>query len=201
LGDVTTTMLWIGGQITALGIVLALLLASVANMLVPLFIASRQFAGRSFAPTVPASPSTVPAFERYLMFCLGLGLLVLVLAFKQWTHPLLFMGILFGLDILWLAGELVHKGKERNEKERKTIARALSRIDLSSIVLIVGILFAVGALEQARILAALAGWLDRIVGRDLIVMFGWYLRKISWLALLGYFAGAAVHIGQYHPLH
>ena len=85
MGDVTTTMLWIGGQVTALGIVLALFLASAVNMLVPVSIASRQLAGRSFVPVASESSSTVPASERYLMFFLGLGVLVLVPAFKQWN--------------------------------------------------------------------------------------------------------------------
>ena len=267
MGDVTTTMLWIGGQVSALGIVLALFLPSAVNMLVPLSIASRSLAGRSFTPTVWINSSTVPAFERYLMFCLGLGVLVLVPAFKQWAHLPPFMGILFGLGILWLAGDLVHRGKEPDENERKTVAHALGQIDLNAIIFFIGILLAVAALEHSKILAELADWLDRMVGRqDFIVIllgllgaivdnvplvaasmgmysvsqfpadsflwefiaycagtggsiliigsaagvaamgienirFGWYLRKISWLATLGYFAGAAVYIAQYHLLH
>src|SRR6476620_11051397 len=119
MGNVTT----IGGQVTAVGIVLALFLASAVNMLVPVSIASRQLAGRSFVAVASESSSTVPASERYLMFFLGLGVLVLVPAFKQWTHSPPFMGILFGLGILRLVGDLVQRGKEPDDRERKTFSQ------------------------------------------------------------------------------
>ena len=197
------------------------------------------------------------------MLALGLGVLVLVPAFKQATHLPPFMGILFGLGILWLAGEILHKGKPPEARDKLTLAHALNRIDLSSLLFFVGILFAVATLEHARILETLAGWLDRTVGRqDVIVLllgllsaivdnvpmvagamgmyplsqhptdsflwkfmaycagtggsiliigsaagvaamgiekiqFMWYLRRIAWLAMLGYFAGAAVYLVQF----
>lgn len=265
MGDVTTTMLWIGGQISALGIVSALFTASAVNLLVPLTIASRQFAGRSFSQGPESRVSPVPPFERNLMFLLGIGILVFVPAFKQWTHLPPFMGILFGLGVLWLAGELLHRS-EGAGRERKTVAHALSRIDHSSIVFFLGILFAVATLEHSKILADLADWLNRTIGRqDVIVIllgllsaivdnvplvaasmsmyslsqfptdsfiwefiaycagtggsiliigsaagvaamgiekikFGWYLRHVGWLALIGYFAGAAVYLAQHQWL-
>jgi Na+/H+ antiporter NhaD/arsenite permease-like protein len=263
MGDVTTTMLWIGGQISALGIVSALFMASAANLFVSLAVASQQFAGRSFSQKLEGSVSPVPPFERNLMFFLGIGILVLVPAFKQWTHLPPFMGILFGLGVLWLAGELLHRS-EGPSRERKTVAHALSRIDHSSIVFFLGILFAVATLEHSNILVGLADWLNRIVGRQEVIVlllgllsaivdnvplvaasmsmynlsefptdsfiwqfiaycagtggsiliigsaagvaamekikFGWYLRRVSWLALLGYFAGAGVYLAQHQWL-
>lgn len=265
MGDVTTTMLWIGGQVSAPGIVSALFLASAANLLVPLAIASHYFAGRSFSRKPENGVSPVPSFERSLMFFLGIGILVLVPAFKQLTHLPPFMGILLGLGVLWLTGELLHRSNGAG-RERRTVAQALSRIDHSSIVFFLGILFAVATLEHAGILAGLADWLNRAVGRqDVIVIllgllsaivdnvplvaasmsmyslsqfptdsfiwefiaycagtggsiliigsaagvaamglenirFGWYLKRVSWLALLGYFAGAAVYLAQHQLL-
>jgi Na+/H+ antiporter NhaD/arsenite permease-like protein len=265
MGDVTTTMLWIGGQVSALGIVSALFMASAVNLLVPLVIASHQFAGRSFSKKPENGVSLVPPFERNLMFFLGTGILVLVPAFKQWTHLPPFMGILFGLGALWLAGELLHRN-DGSGRERTTVAHALSRVDHSSIVFFLGILFAVATLEHSKILAGFADWLNQTVGRqDIIVLllgllsaivdnvplvaasmsmyslsqfptdsfiwefiaycagtggsiliigsaagvaamgiekikFGWYLWRISWLALLGYVAGAAVYLAQHHWL-
>jgi Na+/H+ antiporter NhaD/arsenite permease-like protein len=261
MGDVTTTMLWIGGQVSAIGIVLALLAPSVVNLLVPLALVSRQVRGRSFSAGRIATSTAVPPFKRNLMFGLGLGVLVLIPAFKQLTHLPPFMGVLFGLGILWLAGELLQRSDEPGV-ERKTVAHALNRIDHSSIVFFLGILFAVATLEHSKILADLAAWLDRVIGRqDVIVIllgllsaivdnvplvaasmsmysltqyptdsflwefiaycagtggsiliigsaagiaamgiekirFGWYLRHVSWLALLGYAAGAAVYLAQ-----
>ena len=268
MGDVTTTMLWIGGQVTALGIIDALFAASLVNLLVPLLVVTVGFRGKPFK-AAGGSPevSDVPAFERNLILVLGLGLLVAVPAFKQITHLPPFMGILFGLGILWLTGELLHKGKPEEARHKLTLAHALSRIDLSSLLFFVGILLAVATLEHAKILEALAGWLDRTVGRqDVIVLllgllsaivdnvplvaasmgmyplsqypsdsflwefmaycagtggsiliigsaagvaamgiekiqFIWYMRRVTWLALLGYFAGAAVYVIQFRLMH
>jgi len=105
------------------------------------------------------------------MFALGLGLLLAVPAFKQFTHLPPFMGILFGLGILWIAGEILHKGKDREARQKLTLTHALSRIDLSSLLFFVGILLAVATLEHAKILEAMAEWLDRALERqDLIVL-------------------------------
>lgn len=268
MGDVTTTMLWIGGQVTALGIIEALFPASVVNLLVPLLVATLGIRGKPFQAAEAASQaSDVPPFERNLMLVMGLGVLVAVPAFKQATHLPPFMGILFGLSILWLAGEILHKGKPPEARHKLTLAHALSRIDLSSLLFFVGILLAVATLEHAKVLEALAGWLDRTVGRqDVIVLllgmlsaivdnvplvaasigmyplsqyptdsflwefmaycagtggsiliigsaagvaamgiekiqFIWYMRRIAWLAILGYFAGAAVYVVQFRMMN
>ena len=113
--------------------------------------------------------SRTSVFERNLMFFLGLGILVLVPAFKAVTHLPPFMGILFGLGILWLVGELIHRDKEWEEKKPLTLVNALARIDMSSIVFFIGILLAVATLEHTHVLEMLARWLDaqcRTAGRD-----------------------------------
>ncbi len=270
IGDVTTTMLWIGGQITALAIVKSLFLASVVNLLVPLSIVSYQLRGKNIVSPeakLHANLSKSSNGERNLIFLVGLGVLILVPAFKTVTHLPPFMGILLGLGLLWLLGDIMHKNKEAVEKEHLTLTHALMRIDMSSIVFFIGILLAVATLEHSHILNMLATWLDVNVGRqDLIVtlmglasavvdnvplvaasmgmydiakypadsflwefiaycagtggsiliigsaagvaamglekiQFGWYLKKISWLALIGYFSGIAVYILQYKMMH
>jgi NhaD family Na+/H+ antiporter len=270
IGDVTTTMLWIGGQITALAIVKSLFLASVVNLVVPLSIVSYQLRGKNIVSPeakLQANLSKSSDGERNLIFMVGLGVLVLVPAFKTVTHLPPFMGILLGLGLLWLLGDIMHKNKDTAEKEHLTLTHALMRIDMSSIVFFIGILLAVATLEHSHILNMLATWLDVNVGRqDLIVtlmglasavvdnvplvaasmgmydmakypadsflwefiaycagtggsiliigsaagvaamglekiQFGWYLKKISWLALIGYFSGIAVYIVQYNLTH
>src|SRR3979411_1037168 len=110
-------------------------------------------------------------FERNLIFYLGLGILVAVPAFKTVTHLPPFMGILFGLGILWLVGELIHRAKEEDAKTHLTLVSALKRIGMTSIVFFIGILLAVAALERAHVLEMLAKWLDTNVGRlDVIVV-------------------------------
>ena len=269
IGDVTTTMLWIGGQITATEIMKGLFIPSLINLLVPLAVTSAWLGQRPvIAPQQHADdiPFETSAFERNLMFFLGLAILVLVPVFKTVTHLPPFMGILLGLGLLWLVGDLVHRKEEDLRKQRLTLARALTRIDMSSIVFFIGILLSVAVLEHARVLSSIAHWLDGTVGRqDLIVLligmvsavvdnvplvaasmgmysltqypadsflweflaycagtggsiliigsaagvaamglekidFLWYARKVSGLALLGYFAGALAYIAQTHWL-
>jgi Na+/H+ antiporter NhaD/arsenite permease-like protein len=271
IGDVTTTMLWIGGQITTLAIMEGVFLASIVNMVVPLAITSYFLRGREVVSPVKVEASgyrirSTP-FEQNLMFAMGLGILVMVPVFKTITHLPPFMGILFGLGILWLAGELIHSQKDEEAKEHFTMVRALRQIDMSSIVFFIGILLAVSTLEHTHILTSLAKWLDQTVGRqDIIVTiiglvsaivdnvplvaasmgmydlavyptdsflwefmaycagtggsiliigsaagvaamglekihFFWYVKRISGLALVGYFAGIAAYIVQYRMFH
>jgi Na+/H+ antiporter NhaD/arsenite permease-like protein len=81
------------------------------------------------------------------------------------------MGILFGLGLLWMVGDLLHRKEEELRKQRLTLARALTRIDMSSVVFFIGILLAVAVLEHTHILSTIAHWLDRTVGRlDVIVL-------------------------------
>jgi len=173
IGDVTTTMLWIGGQITPLAIIKGVFLASLINLLVPLFAVSYLLRGKQIVSPGDARgelPRT-NIFERNLMFYLGLALLVMVPAFKAATHLPPFMGMFFGVGILWTVGELIHRDKEDDQKKRLTVAHALTRIDMNSIVFFIGILLAVAALEHARVLDMLAKWLDVNVGRqDVIVV-------------------------------
>lgn len=173
IGDVTTTMLWIGGQITAVAIMKGLFLPSLINLIAPLVVTSLVLGTRPVvAPqSLDARQTVTSAFERNCMFYLGLAILICVPAFKTWTHLPPFMGILFGLGILWMVGDLIHKEKLDEQKEHLTLVRALTRIDMSSIVFFVGILLSVASLEHTHILQSLATWLDQTVGRqDVIVM-------------------------------
>ncbi|WP_300711359.1 sodium:proton antiporter NhaD [Limnohabitans sp.] len=270
IGDVTTTMLWIGGQITALEIMKGVFVASLTSLLVPLAAMAYVVRGREvLSPALAerADLTDTPAFERNLMFCLGLGILVAVPVFKALTHLPPFMGILLGLGLLWLVGDLVHKDKTDEAKAHLTLVSALTRIDMSAVLFFVGILLSVATLEHTHILSSLAQWFDQTVGRqDVIVMiiglvsavvdnvplvaasmgmysltqyppdsflweflaycagtggsiliigsaagvaamglekidFVWYVKKISVWALLGYFAGAALYILQFHLTH
>jgi len=172
IGDVTTTMLWIGGQITPVKIMGAVFLPSLLNLLVPLAFISFSLRGKTIAP--PPKDNGVLAvgrFERNLMFYLGLGTLIAVPVFKAVTHLAPFMGILFGLGVLWLVGEIVHRHKDEHVRQPLTLVHALTRIDMSSIVFFVGILLAVACLDHAGLLSMVAKWLDAAIGRqDIIVI-------------------------------
>ena len=174
IGDVTTTMLWIGNQITTLSIMKSVFLASLVNLLVPLAVTSYLLADRPVVapqrkPNGQRLAST--AFERNLMLLLGLSILVGVPLFKTVTHLPPFMGILFGLGMLWMVGDLLHLKKDDHEKKHLTLVHALTRIDMSSIIFFIGILMAVAVLEHTHVLSSLAEWLAKSVGRqDIIVL-------------------------------
>ena len=174
IGDVTTTMLLIGGQITALEIMKGLFIPSLINLLVPLTVTAFILGNRPvIAPQRSAADALfeTSSFERNLMFFSGLAILVLVPVFKTLTHLPPFMGILFGLGVLWVVGDVVHRKEEELRKQRLTLARALTRIDMSSIVFFIGILLSVAVLEHTHVLADIAKWLDTTIGRqDVIVM-------------------------------
>ena len=174
IGDVTTTMLWIGGQVTPVEIIKGLILPSLANLIVPMLIVSFMLRGRLVeAPVVQADTgrdSTTDA-ERTVVFFLGLGVLVAVPVFKTVTHLPPFMGVFFGLGLLWLVADLMHKGKEDDQKSQLTLVHALTRIDMSSIVFFIGILLAVATLEHSHVLTDLAGYLDETIGRLDIIVF------------------------------
>jgi Na+/H+ antiporter NhaD/arsenite permease-like protein len=175
MGDVTTTMLWIGGQVTASAIVVKLILPSLVNMAVPLAVVSFGLRGKPIlapekAESDPGSRQTTP-FERNLMFTAGLLALVSVPLFKTITHLPPFLGVLLGLGALWAIGDRIHKEKPHEERSRVTIAHALTRIDMSAITFFIGILLAVATLEHAGALEMLADALDAAIGRlDLIVI-------------------------------
>ncbi|WP_286817818.1 sodium:proton antiporter NhaD [Desulfobacter sp. UBA2225] len=268
IGDVTTTMLWIGGQISSLGIIKSVFLASVANLAIPLIVVSFMLKGKSVGKKAEKNGSgTTTKFQRDLVFAVGLGALVMVPVFKEITHLPPFMGILTGLGVLWLVAELVHKEKPDEEKEHLTIVHALAKIDMASILFFVGILMAVAILENTHILTALATWLNKTIGQQSIIVafigvisaiidnvplvaasmgmydihqfpmdnflwtflafcagtggslliigsaagvaamglekinFFWYVKKISWLAMLGYIAGILVFLIQFKLFH
>ena len=274
IGDVTTTMLWIGGQITALNIIRSLFLPGLVSLAVPLTILTFLYKSETQVATLTATkggaavgvsrPYVTPTArrERRMMLAIGLGGMCFVPIFKTVTHLPPYMGMMLVLGLIWVASEVIHSDKDEAERQRFTAAYALSRIDAPSILFFLGILLAVSALETAGLLRSLAGLLNESIGNmDVIVgligivsalvdnvpivaaamgmydlqayprdstlwafmaycagtggslliigsasgvavmgmerlAFGWYLRRISWLALIGYVAGALVYLGQ-----
>jgi len=169
LGDVTTTMLWIGGQITALNIIKQLLLPSLAACIVPAVIISYRFKGKKSAP-IPASDCTAKEKRdgRIILFA-GVGFLLFVPAFKTVTHLPPFMGMMLALGFMWVITTFIHKAKENEEAERFTVANALQKVDSPSILFFLGILLAVSALQSFGILKQLAIFLSSTLKNDFLI--------------------------------
>jgi Na+/H+ antiporter NhaD/arsenite permease-like protein len=207
IGDVTTTMLWIGGQVTSLPLMKNVFLPSVACLLLPLAVTAFAARGRRVVAPAAAASATdeaprASATERNVMFGLGIGVLVAVPVFKAATGLPPFMGILTGLGLLWLVGDLLQRGKEEARSRHLTLVHALSRIDLSSIVFFVGILLAVAVLEHAHVLAAVAEGLERVVGRldVIVVLIGLVSAVVDNVPLVAAAMGM-YDLGQYPPDH
>ena len=151
IGDVTTTMLWIGKRVSALHLVERLILPSIICMVVPTFIASFLPA---FKGDVEVDTSDGDKVERSLlssrtMLFLGLGMIVSVPIFKTVTHLPPYIGMMLALGVVWLVSEYIHPEEEFTESRKHLYSahQALSRIEMSSILFFLGILMAVAALE------------------------------------------------------
>ena len=267
IGDVTTTMLWIGGQLTTMTIIKTLIVPSIVAMMVPLTVLSFTMKGDIVRPVEVGNeddldPTT--AFERNLIFFLGVAGLLFVPVFKTLTHLPPFMGMMLSLGVLWLVTEIIHRSKNKVDKSQLSVIGVLRKIDTASVLFFLGILLAVAGLQSVGHLAVMAQNLNEWFGGDIYAInivigllsaivdnvplvagsmgmyeitsvgnfaqdgvfwqflafcagtggsaliigsaagvaamglekidFVWYLKKISILALLGYFAGAGTYI-------
>jgi Na+/H+ antiporter NhaD/arsenite permease-like protein len=264
IGDVTTTMLWIGGQISTICIISQLFLPSFISLLIPTYVLSTQMKGVLTKP-LRNKENTKNAhgdFGKKTIFWVGLIGLLSVPVFKSLTHLPPFMGMLLALGAIWVVSEWLVKDKEEHVKSTLSIFRVIEKIDLPSILFFLGILLSVGALQTMGMLTSAADWLsDNLKNQTVVVtvigllsaivdnvplvaaamgMYGleqfpmddpfwellafcagtggsiliigsaagvaamgiakieffWYLKKMSWLALIGYFAGIGVFLLQ-----
>src|SRR4051812_20108020 len=271
IGDVTTTMLWIGGQISTASIMKVLFIPSVLCMLVPLLYLTFTMKGSLGESPNPAHDNVGYNKENVkgsnIMLFLGVGALVFVPVFKTVTHLPPYIGMLLGLGILWVVSELINPHADETLRKPYTAAGALQRIDTSSVLVFLGILLAVAALESMEILHHFAVWLDATVGSQSVIVtligllsavidnvplvaasmgmysmdsypqdhfiweylaycagtggsiliigsaagvavmgmekidFIWYMKRISLIAALGYFAGCGAYLVIYNMIH
>lgn len=159
IGDVTTTMLWIDGQLTSLAVMKALFTPSLLSVLVPLAYFSFRMKGK-IAPA-PLEKKDVEEPGARLVFILGVLGLVCVPVFKALTGLPPFMGILISLSILWFVTDVMHQAYEQRRHLR--IPHILTKIDISGVLFFLGILLCVGSLEAAGLLKDLATWLNNQV--------------------------------------
>jgi len=159
IGDVTTTMLWIGEQLTSMHILQTLFLPSIVCLVVALLYLATRLKGE-FPPMAKVEQQEEP-FSKAIFF-LGLGALIFVPIFRGWTGLPPFMGMLFGLGILWLFTDLFHAKFE--ERSHLRVPNVLSKIDLSGALFFLGILLCIDALDSAGLLHQLARFLDDRIG-------------------------------------
>jgi len=266
IGDVTTTMLWIGGQISPLNIMKQTFLASLVCMVVPTLMINYMIKGKiELRANVENSLNfNTNSFERNLIFYVGIGCLLFVPIFKTLTHLPPYMGMFLSLGIIWTLTELIHNKKHVNEKGILSVSHALRKIDTPSILFFFGILLSISSLEVVGVLPQMASTLNSSIGNlNLVAIcigllsavfdnvplvaalqsmyslndypqdhyfwellaftagtggscliigsaagvavmgiekidFFWYLKKISWIALIGFIAGVATFLIQHY---
>jgi Na+/H+ antiporter NhaD/arsenite permease-like protein len=257
LGDVTTTMLWIGGQITAFKIITSVILPSIAVCIVPLLIVYRKFKRSRIQPM---EIEKTDLREGNIVLIAGISMLIFVPVFKTVTHMPPFMGIITALSFMWVLTSLLQSKKTFDKSD--TVSAALQKVDTPSILFFLGILLAVSALQSFGVLREMAVFLAGVfpnhyavaivlglvsalvdnvplvaaaqgmytlteypadhsfwrflaltsgTGGSAIIIgsaagvaimgiekidFIWYLKKISWLALVGFIAGVVVFLLQ-----
>jgi Na+/H+ antiporter NhaD/arsenite permease-like protein len=157
IGDVTTTMLWIGKKVSTLSLMTALFIPSIISLAIPLLFAS-------FLPKMKGSLSVKDKIvnepdkkllSSNMMLIIGIGGLIFVPIFKTFTHLPPYMGMMLSLGIVWLVSEYIHPEEkfDKNNKHLFSALHALSRIEMSSILFFLGILLGVGALESVAVIA------------------------------------------------
>lgn len=265
IGDVTTTMLWIGGQITTYKIMASLILPSIVSLAIPLIYLSFKLKGAIEKPLHSGESKHEALSNKHKSIVLysGIAALAFVPIFKTITHLPPYMGVLFGLAVLWIITELMHSKKEAEHRHVLSVVHALRKIDTASILFFLGILVSIAALQSVGILSHAATWLATNLPNESVIViaigllssvvdnvplvaaaqgmytlaqyptdhffweflaycagtggsiliigsaagvaamgmekihFNWYFKNITFLALIGYFAGAAIYILQH----
>ncbi|OIQ24926.1 MAG: sodium:proton antiporter, partial [Crocinitomix sp. MedPE-SWsnd] len=269
IGDVTTTMLWNNGQLPETGVIIVnLIIPSLVALLIPLGLASFFTKGNVKRPdkvgNLPGHAHVeVVQWEKTFVFFLGLAGLLFVPVFKTMTHLPPFTGMMLSLGVLWTVTELMHGKKSGELKRNLSVISVLQKVDTASVLFFLGILMAVGALQEVGHLNTVAGFLDESMGGNIYtinvaigllsaivdnvplvaaaqgmypiaemgdfgtsgkfwqflaycagtggsaliigsaagvavmglekISFGWYIKKISLYAIIGYLAGAACY--------
>lgn len=154
LGDVTTTMLWIGGQITAWNIVHRLILPSLVSLIVPLILATFMISRKKMEihDRRQVKSNGVSTFEKSTVLIVGILGLFMVPVFKSLTHLPPFMGMLLSLGIIWVFVELLHRNKNEVDKDTLSVVAALRRLNIPTLLFFLGILLAVSALQSSSLL-------------------------------------------------
>ena len=174
IGDITTIMLWIGGQVTAANIITSVFLPSVVCAIVPLIYLTFRLKGDITRPVNVESKEhytdpTTP-FERNLIFYMGVAGLLFVPVFKTVTHLPPYVGMLLSLGVLWLVTEILHRSKNHEQKSALSVIGVLKKIDVPTIFFFLGILLAVASLQSAGQLDIVATFLDKTFNGDIYII-------------------------------
>lgn len=169
LGDVTTTMLWIGNQVSTGNIIVKLFFPSMVVCLIPLLLISRKFTNQTLPEKSTFKGIGHPG-DAKLVLILGILLLLFVPVYKVLTHLPPFMGILFAVGVLWVVTSYLHRNKREGHRNQLSVVTALQKIDSPSILFFLGILLAVAGLEAFGLLSQLADFLSSTIRNEQLIV-------------------------------
>jgi Na+/H+ antiporter NhaD/arsenite permease-like protein len=170
IGDVTTIMLWIGGQVTTGNIIAKVFLPSLFTMVVPLILLSFTLKGSVTRPEVKKDELVLTTKgERTLMLVLGVAGLLFVPVFKTLFHLPPYQGMLLSLSIIWLVTEIIHQNKPTGIRTRLRVITIVKSVEMPTIFFFLGILSAVAALQSAGQLSILAKYMDESLGNIFLI--------------------------------
>lgn len=166
IGDVTTTMLWIGDQITSVEIITNLFIPSLVCFIVPATILSFRMKGEIKRPDdgFMVNSHHTSVFQRNFVFIAGVAGLIFVPIFKSVTHLPPFMGMMLSLGILWLITDIMHRKRDADERKYFSAFHALEKMDVPTVLFFLGILLAVGSLQSAGQLNEMSIFLEKNIG-------------------------------------
>lgn len=169
IGDVTTTMLWIAGKVSTVALLKYVLIPSIICSVVPIAIAyyMKPFRGDIISVDRPRKDIIIEEYEHKVlssnvMLTAGLLGILFVPIFKSLTGLPPYMGMMISLAVVWLISEYITPEADCTPERRKLYSnhKALSKIEMSSILFFLGILLCVGALESLGTLAEFATVLE-----------------------------------------
>ena len=166
IGDVTTIMLWMRGNVSAGSLILYLLVPCLVAMVIPVAMAMRQL--RQGALMLPPVETTTPLpsgvgkrFSRGVL-CLGVVGLLFVPVFKSLTGLPPYVGMMLSLGVVWIVTEWIygHHKVSMREDAKHRVSQIVKNIDMPTILFFLGILMSVAGLQTAGILSHTAHLLD-----------------------------------------
>lgn len=166
IGDVTTIMLWMKGNVGTAKLMSSLILPCLVSVIIPTAVATRFLKGMIVSQQTNEDASLRPSYitggESKTILILGVLLLVMVPVFKSVLGLPPYMSVMFALGILWLYTDLMYRQKPNVEESVKNkVSKVIKHIDMPTILFFLGILMAVSALECAGILGRMADGLNK----------------------------------------
>ncbi len=166
IGDVTTTMLWMNGQITTLAVMQSLFLPSLVALFVAIFLFNYFYSDREETLITSSTDKAANPYGNYILM-LGISMLVMVPILKMIAHIPPYLGMMISLGIVWIFTDILHL--PHRQRDHMKITTVINKIDLSSALFFVGILLSISSLEASGILDSLTHTMQNYITNEKLI--------------------------------